>query len=420
MAYKTSKWMIESVSAEAIAEAFGTPCYVYSKKAIEESWLAYQRAFGEQSHKICYAVKACSNIAVLNLLAELGSHFDIVSGGELERVIRAGGKAEHVVFSGVGKSIKEIERALELGVGCFNIESLQEFHRIESLAKKNDKVASISVRVNPDIDAQTHPYISTGLKDNKFGVDSEVAKNIYRLAKQSKVILIKGIDCHIGSQITELSPMKAAAAKLSELLVELAKEGIKIHEVNCGGGLGICYQDEHPPEIADWVGVLCNSLGANHDVTLMVEPGRSIVGPAGTLLTTVEYIKSQGEKQFAIVDAAVNDLMRPALYQAWHTIVPAIESEGAPATLYDVVGPVCESSDYLGHDRTLSIQAGDVLCVCDVGAYGATMSSNYNSRTLIPEILVDGDDVYPIRVRQTYDALLSQESLISELAPAKI
>ena len=409
--YQQGQLMAEQVALASIAEQFSTPCYVYSRHAIEQSYLGYRQALdsrGANQHLICYSVKANSNLAVLSVLAKLGSGFDIVSGGELERVIRAGGDPAKVVFSGVAKNAAEISRALEAGVHCFNVESETELLRINRIAADNHQIASVSLRVNPDVDAQTHPYISTGLKENKFGIDIDEALSVYRHANRLSAIRIIGIDCHIGSQLVSAKPFADALQRVLALVDTLAEEGIELAHIDVGGGLGICYQDEQPPSAADYVASLLDTLGERSQ-SLIMEPGRSIVANAGVLLTTVDTIKSNEQKNFAIVDAAMNDLLRPALYQAWMNILPVNENADRPAHHYDVVGPVCETGDFLGKERLLAIAENDVLAVCSAGAYGFVMASNYNSRGRPSEVMVDGEQLHLVRERETIEDLMRGE-----------
>ena len=409
--YQQGQLMAEQVALASIAEQFSTPCYVYSRHAIEQSYLGYRQALdsrGANQHLICYSVKANSNLAVLSVLAKLGSGFDIVSGGELERVIRAGGDPAKVVFSGVAKNAAEISRALEAGVHCFNVESETELLRINRIAADNHQIASVSLRVNPDVDAQTHPYISTGLKENKFGIDIDEALSVYRHANRLNAIRIIGIDCHIGSQLVSAEPFADALQRVLALVDTLAEEGIELAHIDVGGGLGICYQDEQPPSAADYVASLLDTLGERSQ-SLIMEPGRSIVANAGVLLTTVDTIKSNEQKNFAIVDAAMNDLLRPALYQAWMNILPVNENADRPAHHYDVVGPVCETGDFLGKERLLAIAENDVLAVCSAGAYGFVMASNYNSRGRPAEVMVDGEQLHLVRERETIKDLMRGE-----------
>ena len=410
--YQQGQLMAEQVTLASIAEQFSTPCYVYSRQAIEQSYLGYRQALdsrGANQHLICYSVKANSNLAVLSVLAKLGSGFDIVSGGELERVIRAGGDPAKVVFSGVAKNTAEISRALEAGVHCFNVESETELLRINRIASERNQIASVSLRVNPDVDAQTHPYISTGLKENKFGIDIDEALSVYRHANRLNAIKIIGIDCHIGSQLVSAKPFADALQRVLALVDTLAEEGIKLDHIDVGGGLGICYQDEQPPSAADYVASLLDTLGERSQ-SLIVEPGRSIVANAGVLLTTVDTIKSNEQKNFAIVDAAMNDLLRPALYQAWMNILPLNENADRPAHHYDVVGPVCETGDFLGKERLLAIAENDVLAVCSAGAYGFVMASNYNSRGRPAEVMIDGEQLHLVRERETIEDLMRGET----------
>ncbi len=407
--YRQARLAAEDVPLDSIAERFGTPCYVYSRAAIEASWRALDTAFGARPHLVCYAVKANSNLAVLDLLARLGSGFDIVSGGELERVLAAGGRADRVVFSGVGKREEEMRAALEAGIRCFNVESVAELERLNTVAGSVGRKAPIALRVNPDVDAGTHPYIATGLKTNKFGIAHREALSVYERAADMAHIEIVGIGCHIGSQIMKTAPFRDAARRLLELVEALASRGIKLSHIDCGGGLGVRYQDETPPPAAEWIQALIDGLGDNgHE--LIIEPGRSVVGAAGVLLTRVEYLKPGEEKNFAVVDAAMNDLMRPALYDAWQRILPVQEPSETTAMAYDIVGPVCESGDWLGRDRELAIRSGDLLAVCEAGAYGFGMSSNYNTRPRACEVMVDGDQYHLVRKRETVAELLAAES----------
>jgi len=411
--YRDGELYAESVPLSRIAAQLGTPCYVYSRATLERHWHAFDRAFAGHDHLVCYAVKANSNLAVLNLLARLGSGFDIVSGGELERVLRAGGDAGKTVFSGVGKSTAEIGAALDAGVLCFNVESEPELERINRIAVERGAQAPVSLRVNPDVDAKTHPYIATGLKQNKFGIPIAQARAVYVQAAQLPGIRVVGVDCHIGSQLTELAPFIDALDRVMALVEELATDGIALEHLDLGGGLGIRYRDETPPQPDAYAAALRERIEARGlKLRIMVEPGRAIVGNAGVLLTRVEYIKESPEKNFAVVDAAMNDLMRPALYDAWQEIVPVIPRK-APARRYDVVGPVCETGDFLGRDRDLIIEAGDLLAVRSAGAYGSSMSSNYNTRPRAAEVLVDGDTFHVVRRRETLDDLIGPESIPS-------
>lgn len=401
----------ENITASYIARRFGTPAYVYSRAALTANFLAYQQALAGIDHQICYAVKANSNIAVLNILARLGAGFDIVSGGELERVLAAGGDATKVVFSGVAKTRAEMQRALEVGIGCFNVESAAELDRLNEVAAGIGKIAPISLRVNPDVDANTHPYISTGLKQNKFGIAIEDAAGLYRKAAGLKNLKIIGVDCHIGSQLTQIAPFLDALDRVLALVDELAAANIHIEHLDLGGGLGVRYRDETPPTPADYIGAVLKRLG-NRKLKLAFEPGRSIVANAGILLTQVEYLKSTAEKEFAIVDAAMNDLLRPALYSAWMRIEAALPRKDVATKHYDIVGPVCETGDFLGKDRELALAEGDLLAVFGAGAYGFSMSSNYNTRGRACELMVDGSDVYVIRARETVADQLRGESLV--------
>lgn len=411
--YQNGELKAENVSLQAIANDYGTPCYVYSRAAFEAHYQAYKKAFGDHENLICYAVKANSNLAVLNILAKQGAGFDIVSVGELERVLRAGGRADQVVFSGVGKQEHEIEKALEVGVHCFNIESEAELYRIARVAQRMNKVAPVSLRVNPDVDAGTHPYISTGLKDNKFGVPIDQAPAIYKAASQQDGIRIIGVDCHIGSQLTETEPFLDALDRVLLLVDSLAEDGITIEHLDLGGGLGVTYADEQPPEVSDYVAALMAKIG-NRPLKVILEPGRSIAANAGVLLTRVEFLKSNEDKHFAIIDGAMNDLLRPSLYSAWQDIVRVIETPEADAieNTYDLVGPICETGDFLGKDRHLAIKEGDLLAVKSSGAYGFVMSSNYNSRNRVAELVVDGDQVVLARKRETIEDQLALEQVM--------
>lgn len=409
--YQNNQLMAEQVSLNQLAKQYGTPLYVYSRTELEQRWHAFDQAFGKQPHLVCYAVKTNSNIAVLQVLAHLGSGFDIVSQGELERVLRAGGQADKVVFSGVAKKESEIERALEVGIRCFNIESHAELDRIQTVAQRLDKIAPISIRVNPDVDAKTHPYISTGLKENKFGVDIQTAPALYQKAADYSHIKIIGIDCHIGSQLTEIRPFVDALKKVVQLKQLLADRGIQIHHLDLGGGLGIRYTDETPPDIADYIQALLTELN-DPSIEVIIEPGRAIAGNAGVLVTEVEYLKPSDHKHFAIIDAAMNDLIRPALYQAYQQIIPLSPRTDGVEASWDLVGPVCETGDFLGKDRTLNLKAGDLLAVLSAGAYGFTMSSNYNTRPRAAEIMVQNHQAWLIRPRETYQDLMGSEKLL--------
>jgi diaminopimelate decarboxylase len=401
----------EQVAVTELAARFGTPLYVYSRATLERHWHAFDRALGQHPHQICFAVKANANIAVLNVLARLGSGFDIVSCGELERVLVAGGKPESIVFSGVGKLAYEIERALEVGIGCFNIESAAELERVAHIAGRLGKVARISIRVNPDIDARTHPYISTGLKENKFGVNADESIALYQVAAKLPQIEVLGIACHIGSQLTELQPFLDALDKIQQLRLELRKHGIVLRRLDLGGGLGVRYQTENPPSPEEYGAALLARLQGD-PIPLVLEPGRAIVANAGILVTRVEYLKHAAHKNFAIVDAGMNDLLRPALYQAEQEIVPVIRRPETAVQCYDVVGPVCETGDFLGKERELAVLPGDLLAIRSAGAYGFCMSSNYNSRGRAAEVMVDGNQSYLIRRRETLHELFEHEELL--------
>jgi diaminopimelate decarboxylase len=402
----------EGVPLSAIAAQFGTPCYVYSKAALVAAYQDFDRAFAGRDHLICYAMKANSNLAILNLFAKLGAGFDIVSGGELARVQAAGGDTTKVVFSGVGKSAVEIQAALQAGIKCFNVESASELERINRVAGELKMVATISFRVNPNVDAKTHPYISTGLKDNKFGVAYEDALPLYRKAQAMPHVKIKGIDYHIGSTVTDIAPFAEAFEKVLHLVDKLEAEGIAISHIDIGGGVGIRYKDEAPPTIAEYAAHLLKLMGSRQH-TILMEPGRALVGSAGVLLTQVEYLKHQESRNFAIVDAAMNDLIRPSLYQAYHEIVATKASAAAKLT-YDVVGPICESSDFLGHGRALALQEGDLLAVMAAGAYGSAMSSNYNTRGRGAEVMVDGKKLHLIAQRETTAQTFAREKLLPD------
>lgn len=412
--YRDGVLCLEDTPLTAVAEEYGTPVFVYSRQAIEQQWQAFNHAFGNHPHLICYAVKANSNLAILNLLVRMNSGFDIVSAGELERVIRAGGDPGKVVFSGVGKRQDEIERALEAGIRCFNVESVAELERINAVASSLGIKAPVSLRVNPDVDAKTHPYIATGLKENKFGIEFSEALTVYLKAATMSHISLTGIDCHIGSQITELAPFRDALLRLLGLLERLEQNAIHIQHIDIGGGLGIPYdEDTRIPDPQAYVSMIMDTL-ENKELEIIMEPGRAIVGNAGVMLTRVEYLKHNQNHHFAIVDAAMNDLIRPSLYDAWHNILPVqLHGEGREET-YDIVGPVCESGDFLGKDRLLNLKQGEVLAVCSAGAYAYTMSSNYNSRPRVNEVMVDGSAVHLIRRQETIDELFQHEQLIPE------
>ncbi|EPO5782094.1 diaminopimelate decarboxylase [Vibrio harveyi] len=403
----------EDVSLQALAEQHGTPLYVYSRATLERHWNAFDSAVGQHPHLVCYAVKANSNLGVLNALARLGSGFDIVSGGELERVIAAGGDAKKVVFSGVGKTPAEIKRALELGIKCFNVESEPELERLNKVAGELGVVAPISLRINPDVDAKTHPYISTGLRDNKFGIAFDRAPAVYKFAQSLPNLNVQGIDCHIGSQLTEIEPFIDATDRLLALIDDLKAQGINIRHLDVGGGLGVVYRDELPPQPSDYAKALLGRLENHQDLELIFEPGRAIAANAGILLTRVEFLKHTEHKNFAIIDAAMNDLMRPALYQAWQDIVPVSPREGEAQT-YDLVGPICETGDFLGKDRALVLQEGDLLAVRSAGAYGFVMSSNYNTRTRAAEVMVDGNQSHLVRQREELTSLWQLEQILPE------
>lgn len=411
--YHNGELHCEQVAVSGLAAQYDTPLYVYSRATIERHYHAFEQALGERQHLICYAVKANSNLAVLNLLAKLGSGFDIVSAGELQRVQMAGGNPDKVVFSGVGKQPHEMGYALNAGIRCFNIESEQEIHILSEIAKQQGKIAPVSFRVNPDVDAKTHPYISTGLRENKFGIDFDDAERIYRIAADDKYLDVIGIDCHIGSQLTELSPFVDALDRLLDLVERLGASGIKLHHIDLGGGLGVRYQDETPPSPQQWMSVLSEKLN-NFDGEIIIEPGRAIIANAGILVTRVNVIKNNALKNFAVVDAAMNDLMRPSLYSAWQDIIPVAEQSGQASALYDVVGPICETGDFLGKERELAITCGDLLAVRSAGAYGFSMSSNYNSRPRAAEVVVDGESHHLARKRESIDDLVRGETIMAE------
>ena len=406
---KNNELQAESVALSKIATEFNTPCYVYSKSALTQAFKSFEAGLIGTNHLICFAVKANPSLAILNTFAKLGAGFDIVSGGELARVLAAGGDAKKVVFSGVGKTRDEMRMALEAGILCFNIESINELTRLNALAGELGKVAPISLRVNPNVDAKTHPYISTGLKNNKFGVAFEDAIALYEQAAAMPNIAIHGVDCHIGSQITELSPFLDALDKVLGLVDALAEKGIVIEHIDVGGGVGITYSDETPPDFKTYTQAILKKL-TGRNVKVLFEPGRALVGNAGVLLTKVEYLKLGETKNFCIVDAAMNDLMRPALYDAYHEIV-AVTPRAGNAKVYEIVGPVCESGDFLGHDRDLDLQEGDLLAIKSAGAYGMSMASNYNTRGRAAEIMVDGDKVHVIREREQITDLFLLEKI---------
>jgi len=414
--YRHGRLYAEDVELAALAQSVGTPCYAYSRAYIEERWRAFDEAFGGRKHLVCYALKANSNLAVLDVLARLGSGFDITSGGELERVLAAGGDPLKVIFSGVGKSEAEMRRALEVGIGCFNVESTSELEVLNRVAEARGARAPVSLRVNPDVDPVTHPYIATGLKESKFGIDVAQAADVCRRARYMANIEVKGLAFHIGSRLDDVGPVVVALERVLDLAGELMDEGLKLEHIDMGGGLGIRYADEQPPEPYDYVLALLGALerfGARYQsLRLIVEPGRAIVGNAGVLLTRVMYLKRGEARNFAVVDAAMNDLLRPALYDAWHDIAPVRLKPELASEVYDVVGPICESGDFLGRDREFAIAEGDVLAIASAGAYAAVMSSNYNTRLRAPEVLVDGDQYCVVRRRETVADLLALESCL--------
>ena len=407
---KNNTLFAENVALTDIAKCFSTPCYVYSKAALIQAFASFNAGFKGSDHLVCFAVKSNPNLAILNLFASLGAGFDIVSGGELARVLAAGGDPKKIVFSGVGKAAVEMQAALNAGIFCFNVESRSELVRLNTVAGVMGKVAPVSLRVNPNVDAKTHPYISTGLKNNKFGVAYDDALNIYLEAANMPNIAIHGVDCHIGSQITELSPFLDAFDRVLALVDALEQHGIHIQHIDAGGGIGICYSDETPPEFSVYAAAMQEKLG-QRKVKLVFEPGRALVGNAGILLTQVEYLKPTESKNFAIVDAAMNDLMRPALYDAYHEI-QAVTPRDTPAISYEIVGPVCESGDFLGHDRTLALEEGDLLAIMSAGAYGMSMASNYNTRPRAAEVMVDGETSHLIRKRETVADLFALENTL--------
>lgn len=411
--YHDGELYAEDVAISQIVKTYGTPCYVYSRATLERHWHVFDRALGRHPHLICYAVKANSNLAVLNVLARLGSGFDIVSVGELERVLYAGGKPDHIVFSGVGKREDELRRAIEVGIRCFNVESQPELEVLNRVALDIGTRAPISLRVNPDIDARTHPYIATGLKQNKFGVDIEMAIALYQHAAHLSGITIEGIDCHIGSQLTELTPFAEALTRLIDLATQLQRQGIPIKHLDLGGGLGIRYRDEQPPPPDEYAKRILAAIQAN-TWEILLEPGRAISGNAGILVTRIEYLKHSQARNFAIVDAAMNDLMRPALYQAWQEITPVVPRTEISKNRYDIVGPVCESADFLGKDRELNVKAGDLLAVRSAGAYGFSMASNYNTRPRPAEVMVEGSKAHLVRARETIEQLMQGERMLPE------
>jgi diaminopimelate decarboxylase len=409
--YEGDALWIEGVRLTDIAAAVETPCYVYSRAALEQHWLAFDAAFGDYPHQICYAVKANGSLAILDLLGRLGSGFDIVSGGELERVLRVGGAPSEIIFSGVGKSKAEIRRALQVGIKCLNLESDAELYRVNDVAEQSGLKAPIAIRINPDIDAKTHPYIATGLRDNKFGIAVEAAVETYRAACAMDNVEVLGVACHIGSQLIELSPFLNALERTIDFVFELQNEGIELTHLDLGGGLGIRYGDESPPSPREYIVALLEILHRRGcALPVSIEPGRSIVGNAGVLLTRVEYLKENAWRNFAVIDAAMNDLIRPALYQAWHDVLPVNRADGKNAKVYDIVGPVCESGDFLAKDRRLATAEGEVLAIGSAGAYGFVLSSNYNARPRAAEVMVDGDEFHLIRPRETFEQMLGHES----------
>ncbi|MFT6555953.1 MAG: diaminopimelate decarboxylase [Alloalcanivorax venustensis] len=407
--YRDGELFAEELPVAQLAERFGTPLYLYSRDALETHYHAFDDAFGEHPHRVCYAVKANSNLAVLQVLAQAGAGFDIVSGGELERVLRAGGEPRNIVFSGVGKTAGEMADALKVGIHCFNVESAAELELLNLVAGELDRVAPIAIRVNPDVDAQTHPYISTGLKENKFGVDIQKAPALYQRAAELPHIKVLGIDCHIGSQLTRLAPFEDALERVLKLLGDLQALGIEIHHLDLGGGLGVTYQDEAPPARSDYVQALLKHIPG--DLPVHIEPGRSIAANAGLFITQVLFLKPTEHRNFAVVDGAMNDLIRPSLYSAWQEIVP-VTPHDADCRDWDIVGPVCETGDFLGKDRALALEAGDYLAVRSAGAYGFVMASNYNSRNRPAEVMVDGDQAFLVRARETVDEQLRLETLL--------
>lgn len=409
--YRDGSLHAEDVPLRELAARFGTPLYVYSRATLERHFRVFDEALAAVPHLVCYAVKANSNLAVLNVLARLGAGFDIVSRGELERVLAAGGQPDKIVFSGVGKRQDEMEAGLAAGIRSFNIESEAELHRLSQVAASAGVSAPVALRVNPDVDAKTHPYIATGLKENKFGIDMADAKRLFHLASELPGLKLVGLDCHIGSQLTSLSPFLDALSRLLELLDQLGTAGIHLHHLNIGGGLGIRYQAEQPPQPAEYAQAIMPLL-AGRELEILVEPGRAIAGNAGVLLTQVEYLKPMRHRNFAIVDAAMNDLIRPALYNAWQQIVPVTANAKAKELVWDIVGPVCETGDWLGKERQLALSQGDLLAIRSAGAYGFAMSSNYNSRTRPAEVMVDGEQAHCVRRRETRQALFADERIL--------
>lgn len=412
--YRNRRLHAEDVDLSAVAEQVGTPCYVYSRAAIEERFRAFDSAFGARDHLVCYAVKANSNLAVLNLLARAGSGFDIVSGGELARVLAAGGVASKIVFSGVGKTEAEMRQALAAGIHCFNVESEAELIRLNHVAGSLGQTAPVGLRVNPDVDPGTHPYVATGLGENKFGIGLERARALYARARDFAHVRFEGVACHIGSQLTELAPFIAALTRVAALATDGIAQGVRLRHIDLGGGLGIRYNEENPPAPADYVRALLEKLDGENTRALrvLIEPGRAILGNAGLLLTRALYLKENEGRHFAVVDAAMNDLLRPSLYEAFHDITPVVVDRPCTVRRYDVVGPVCESGDFLGHDRELGIEAGDLLAVVSAGAYGFVMSSNYNTRPRCPEVMVDGATFHVVRRRETIEELFASETVL--------
>lgn len=411
--YANRQLCAENVPLTEVAAEFGTPCFVYSRAAIESQWLSYDRAFADRAHLICYSVKANSNLAILNLLARMGSGFDIVSGGELRRVLQSGGEPGKIIFSGVGKTRQEMQEAILAGIKCFNVESRSELLVLDSVAGEMNKLAPVSLRVNPDVDANTHPYIATGLRENKFGIDIDEAEEIYQEAMSLSHLQVEGIDCHIGSQITSVEPYLDAVGRLMSMVNRLRDRGIRIQHIDVGGGFGITYKNETPPMPFTFIEKIIQAV-PDPSLEILLEPGRSIVGNAGLLLTRVLYIKKGIEKNFAIVDAAMNDLIRPPLYDAWQEIVPVCQESEAKPERYDIVGPICESGDFLGLDRDLALREGDLLAVYGAGAYGFCMSSNYNTRPRAAEILVDAGQAHLVRQRESIEDLMRGEEILPE------
>jgi len=409
--YKDDALYCEDVAISTLAETYGTPLYIYSRATLERHWHAFDAALAGRDHLVCYAVKANSNLAVLNVLARLGSGFDIVSGGELQRVLRAGGDPNKIVFSGVGKLAEEMELALESDIHCFNVESEQELDQLNAIAARNQRVARVSFRVNPDVDAKTHPYISTGLKENKFGINFGDAERVYLKARDLSHIDVIGIDCHIGSQLTELSPYVDALERLLLLMQRLKAKGVEIRHLDLGGGLGIRYKDETPPLPKEWASALRDQLN-DFDGTVVIEPGRAISGNAGVLVSRVNYVKHSEDKNFAVIDAAMNDLIRPSLYDAWLEIIRVDLPSEEPTRVYDIVGAICETGDFLGKDRSMQLAQNDLVAIRSSGAYAFSMSSNYNSRCRAAEVMVDGDAHYCVREREVFDQLVEGEAIL--------